>query len=382
MSVTSEQELQEGREKEGGIRRGMKPSETASMSKPELFAKNYVAAIFSDCHSIAEWHTMWLFVDTFILITGVVANVALLWLFMKERKALSASQVLGVNLVAMDLLYMCLKPVSLIYNTMSVSTNNSATAWQQLNPPPPPPLDRATDVFSMFNLIGCPLLLACMCIERYLAVVRPVLYLKVKKWEYRMAVSAVVWAITLSFCLAAGIVNDKLIILMPVSTIISCLFLLMLACLGSVVWSLQQQSPAHTTSGNQAPSASPLKRRAVANVLAVVVPAVIAYLPVLLMLPIILCVLWGQINLGQCKPSKSPDSPMFTSVSSKLMMTAMAASSLLKLLRPGTKSKAILLTAAELSDAALLAPSAVLESHWDWDELPDASSRLDACNKS
>lgn len=60
------------------------------------------------------------------------------------------------------------------------------------------------DVFDMFNLIGCPLLLACMCIERYLAVSKPVMYLRVKRWEYRMAVSALVWLLTLSFCLATG----------------------------------------------------------------------------------------------------------------------------------------------------------------------------------
>lgn len=56
----------------------------------------------------------------------------------------------------------------------------------------------------MFNLIGCPLLMACMCIERYLAVIRPVLYIRLRKWEYRMAVSAVVWVVTLIFCVAAG----------------------------------------------------------------------------------------------------------------------------------------------------------------------------------
>lgn len=62
----------------------------------------------------------------------------------------------------------------------------------------------ASDVSSMFNLIGCPLLLACMCIERYLAAAKPMVYLKMKRWEYRVAVSVVVWLITLSFCLATG----------------------------------------------------------------------------------------------------------------------------------------------------------------------------------
>ncbi|XP_023265730.1 P2Y purinoceptor 1-like [Seriola lalandi dorsalis] len=141
----------------------------------------------------------------------------------------------------------------------------------------------ARDSFSMFNLIGCPLLLTCMCFERYLAVIRPVLYLRVRKWEYRMAVSAAVWAITLTFCVATVLVDDITVIMVCVSTIISCTFIIMLTCLGAVVWSLWQQSPAHTTHGID--RCSPLKRRAVANVLVVVVPAVISYLPVLKLFP-------------------------------------------------------------------------------------------------
>lgn len=73
-----------------------------------------------------------------------------------------------------------------------------------------------------------------------------------------------------------------------VSVIISCLFLLMLVCLGGVVRSLWQQSPALVTVGTQPRSASPLKRRAVGNVLAVVIPAVMSYLPVLVLFPVVL----------------------------------------------------------------------------------------------
>lgn len=66
------------------------------------------------------------------------------------------------------------------------------------------PMELSRDIFSMFNLIGCPLLLTCMCIERYMAVVTPVLYMRMRKREHRMAVCAVVWFVTLSFCLGTG----------------------------------------------------------------------------------------------------------------------------------------------------------------------------------
>lgn len=73
----------------------------------------------------------------------------------------------------------------------------------------------------------------------------------------------------------------------------------MLVCLGGVVWSLQQQSPAHTTYGNQARSESPLKRRALGNVLVVVVPAVVSYLPVLVMVPMVLYIYYTNNPLHE-----------------------------------------------------------------------------------
>ena len=76
--------------------------------------------------------------------------------------------------------------------------------------------------------------------------------------------------------------------MVPISILISCLFLIMITCLGRILSSLLQQSPAHLTHLNQARSESPLKRKAVKNVLFIVVPAVISYFPILLMVPLIL----------------------------------------------------------------------------------------------
>lgn len=40
-----------------------------------------------------KWRKPWLFTNIFILITGVLTNVALLWLLLREKKSSSASQV-------------------------------------------------------------------------------------------------------------------------------------------------------------------------------------------------------------------------------------------------------------------------------------------------
>lgn len=90
----------------------------------------------------------------------------------------------------------------------------------------------------------------------------------------------------------AGLKQDMVKMMVFVSVIISFLFLLMLICLGGVVRSLWQQSPALITIGNQPRNTSPIKRRAVGNVLAVVVPAVMSYLPVLVLFPLVLYTLY------------------------------------------------------------------------------------------
>ncbi|CAL8323795.1 unnamed protein product [Lota lota] len=142
-------------------------------------------------------------------------------------------------------------------------------------------------------MTGCPLLLACMCVERYVAVARPVLYLRARKWEYKIAISVAVWAVTLIFVVVTVLQGAQAVIL-HIFVLIVCLFLVMLSCLVGLAWSLGQQSPAHSTA---LPLASPPKRRALQNVLLVIVPAVVSYLPVVLVVPM---ATYGQVSKRLC----------------------------------------------------------------------------------
>ncbi|XP_053717664.1 lysophosphatidic acid receptor 4-like [Synchiropus splendidus] len=112
----------------------------------------------------------------------------------------TSSQVLGMNLAVMGLLYTSMLPSSLIFESINpVRYGNETSGFNESNP-----IFSMKDSFNMLNLIGCPLLLTCMCVERYLAVMHPVLYLRLRKWKNLCIVSAVVWMITFSFCLSAG----------------------------------------------------------------------------------------------------------------------------------------------------------------------------------
>lgn len=78
------------------------------------------------------------------------------------------------------------------------------------------------------------------------------------------------------------------VLMTAVSAIISGLFIVMLLCLGGVVHSLLRPGPAHAagpahTAGR---GEAGLKRRAVCNVMMVVVPAVVTYSPILVSIPL------------------------------------------------------------------------------------------------
>lgn len=67
-------------------------------SLPRIFSNSitskdkYLDAIYMYC-SKQGWAHIWFITDIVILVTGVLANAALLWLFLRERKSLSTSRV-------------------------------------------------------------------------------------------------------------------------------------------------------------------------------------------------------------------------------------------------------------------------------------------------
>ncbi|XP_033845188.1 G-protein coupled receptor 183-like [Periophthalmus magnuspinnatus] len=264
--------------------------------EPSDSVENVVAILQESCYS-TWWGQVWFVIDNIVLVTGVLANSVLLVLFLRERKTLSASQVLGTNLVIMNLIYLTIIPLDMITRAPVYSTSNETRArpdvsaiisgnqTEMWNIPEPFDLRRTSDIFI---LIGIPLLLTCMCIERHLAVSHPVLYMKIREKKYRVMVSVVVWVITVGISATSPFVGN-IQILLPVSVIISFLFVVMLLCLGTIVRSLWQTSPAHHDAlGNNNRANSPQKRQAVQSLLFVVVSAILVYLPVLALFPFIL----------------------------------------------------------------------------------------------
>lgn len=205
------------------------------------------------------------------LVVGLPTNLALLWLLVRGEKALSPSEVSGLNLAVLNILY-CVSLPLYVYLSLSQPTGM---------------LLIVSEAISVFNIIGCPLFLTSMCVERYLAAAHAVLYMKLgSKWEHRVFCSAVIWILTLGIALIAY--QERLPkIALYLSIILDVFLLIMLACLMGIVCALSKKGPgeAGQTGGR---GGSPIKNRALKNTLLILIPTAVIYAPLLAIAPYVL----------------------------------------------------------------------------------------------
>lgn len=202
-------------------------------------------------------------IQVIILILALPANIVLLWLLVKNRKSLSPSEVLGLIMAVLSVLFCLSLPLDI---GISIKSRSGI-------------LLRISHTFATLSYFGCPLLLTSMCLERYVAVAHPVLFMRLAKREYRAACSAIIWFLT---CIMAAVtfVYTLSTTAMIFSIIINVLFLVMVACLLGIVYVLRKKGPGDGDQNN-----SVVKKQALKNIIAVLVPSTITYLPLLGLAP-------------------------------------------------------------------------------------------------
>jgi len=240
-----------------------------------------VEAIMQQCQAVSQT-MLWVGIKAFIVVTGLLANGGLMWILLSSKKPRSPSEVLALNLAVLDMVICLCLPMDIYKHLRPLSAE----------------LTSVNDALGMLKILGCPLLLTFMCFECYLAVARPLAYIKLGRWEYRAAMCACAWMVTLAAAICAYFLGvDSMILYLALTMLV--LFLLMLLCLVGIVCVLCQSGPGEGSANNV-----PLKRRALKNILAVAVPAVVAYGPLVVMLPFV-AVIKSQYNDSvppeQCK---------------------------------------------------------------------------------
>ncbi|XP_056301825.1 chemokine XC receptor 1-like [Danio aesculapii] len=123
---------------------------------------------------------------------------------------------------------------------------------------------------------GRPLFQCLMCVERYLAVVHPVTFLKYKPLRYRVICCPVAWIIILFSCLFCLFTGGSYLLVETWFTLIQFLIFLsiQLFCLVAVLRALKQSGP-----GERKKEENHMKRRAVNLILITTVFLVITYAP-------------------------------------------------------------------------------------------------------
>ena len=145
--------------------------------------------------------------------------------------------------------------------------------------------------FTGFQNISRPLFQGCICVERYLAVVHPVTFLRYKLLRYKIMCCSVVWFITLDSCFAFVFYARFVSVLYKViQGFYVVVFSLMLFCSVSLLWALKQPAPGEGR--GQRAEGNDAKRRAFNIIMITTVNAVVNYLSYS-----VLIILFDYINL-------------------------------------------------------------------------------------
>ncbi|KAM7393509.1 hypothetical protein PAMP_020373 [Pampus punctatissimus] len=125
---------------------------------------------------------------------GLIINSWSLWVIVAGGWGLIEAEVLTVNTVILELVYNFSFTLMLYTFSYNLYTNT------------------AVSLVLLFvhgtTFIARPLLLCCMCVERYVAVVHPVVFLRYKPLRYKLRVLAVVWVLILTGAVVNFVLNE------------------------------------------------------------------------------------------------------------------------------------------------------------------------------
>ncbi|KAH0631040.1 hypothetical protein JD844_004538, partial [Phrynosoma platyrhinos] len=122
-------------------------------------------------------------VYSLVFVLGLAGNLFVLGYFLRTRSATAPANVFLANLAALDLLFVLTLPFRIAYHALG----NDWLFGEALC--------KLTGCLFFANLYGSSLFLACICLERYLAVVHPLRHLRLRGVRYRAGVALGLWAL-------------------------------------------------------------------------------------------------------------------------------------------------------------------------------------------
>ncbi|XP_012697115.2 lysophosphatidic acid receptor 6 [Clupea harengus] len=138
----------------------------------------------SDCNSRADFQ-FYLFpvVYTLVMILGLPGNLGALWFFLFKRKQRTASDIYLLNLAVADTAFLCTLPFRIHYHWQH-------NVWK---------LGNFACVLSGIgfhaNIYASIFFMTCICVDRYVATVYPLTYLRLRNTRCTMLVSSTFWLV-------------------------------------------------------------------------------------------------------------------------------------------------------------------------------------------
>nr|XP_046229112.1 G-protein coupled receptor 4-like [Scatophagus argus]XP_046229122.1 G-protein coupled receptor 4-like [Scatophagus argus] len=201
-------------------------------------------------------------VKVFNLAVGTPCNLLVIWQIATKKSDASTSDIFILNLAILDAYFCLMTPIEMVNRLL---------------------LDDSRIWYSQRFAYGikdvAPLFLVCICLDRYMAVVHPVLFTGIRDNKIRTGISVVVWGLILAYGLTKCILG-----VMSVNEVFSGVilfaFAVMVFCNISVIWVLRR-----SVVGKEA--MHPVKKKAFRMVLIILAIIVTNYLPPVALMPFV-----------------------------------------------------------------------------------------------
>ncbi len=134
------------------------------------------------CAEAPHWFIFYFGVKVLNLVAGFPMNALVLWQILRKKSEGSTSDVFIFNLSILDAYFGLMTPVDMANRLYF----NDASVWYSQR-------------FAYGLKDVTPLFLTCICLDRYIAVVHPILFTGIRDTRIRIGVSVLVWGLILAY---------------------------------------------------------------------------------------------------------------------------------------------------------------------------------------
>lgn len=188
------------------------------------------------------------------LILALPTNGYIVWLIATGAPDKMASEFFALNLALSEILF-CLGSVLIIIHFLQSADLGTI----------------AKSVFAL-NEVGRPLFMCLICVECYLAVVHPVVFLRLKPLRYRLVCSGLAWLAVAGFCVFYALIDQEEPLLNSYMVVCLSVMLVILFCCLSVLRALKRARP-----GDGEKKMNSVKRKAFKIILLIMLSFTVTY---------------------------------------------------------------------------------------------------------